>query len=262
MNINKFLISFAVFNIMSVFQIAGCDQLRSSDVSVDKQNARHIYDGWFLGVGLGWQYTKRAAELNDNMSTATQGILSDLCGYKTLDNHVGKVGASMIGGYGKFVTDNFYLGGELTVDVAGSDREESDELIRPVPEFGSKINCGKTSVETKGIVPTLAARIGWCAPEFNSMIYTKVGFTIVNSEFRNTEMYRHSGNQSDAYPIVGIGFEKSISSNYSMRLECDYRFTTNKPRTLSRMDSDEFVGSIRTKGHGYSVRLACAYHFN
>ncbi len=99
-------------------------------------------------------------------------------------------------------------------------------------------------------------------PKLDSMFYAKAGFTIVNSEFRNTEMYRHSGNQNDAYPVIGAGFEKSISGKYSVRAECDYRFTTNKPRTLSRMDSEIFVGSIRTKGHGYSVRLVCAYHFN
>ena len=223
-----------------------------------------IYAGWFLGLGVNYQYTKGEATLSDNIITIR--AVESFQDKNLLTSNVGRIGGTVLVGYGDF-TGRCYLGGEFSLDIAGRRSKESSEVFNysvlmpdepPVPY-------GKTTIKTGAFIPTLAARAGLYFPTLDSVIYVRVGFTFLNNKFENTYMRDKDIVCQKISPIVGVGIEKNIFGKYTVRIEGDYRFPANKTENLNRYDGqtrvDGYVGQVKNKVRGYAIRLIGTYHF-
>lgn len=275
MNTKHFLISFSALGALSGFGAAysavsasapttAAVSPSSAAVAAEKIGVGGVaaYSGWFFGLGLSHQYTKGEVQLSDNSKSVTVLDIPDLHSHSLLKSNVGRVGGSVIGGYGDFVTGNCYLGAEVNVDITGSNKSESEEFIR-TDDFGFDASYGKTTIKTRGIVPTIAARIGWYVPTLDSLVYARVGLTFLNNKFENDQMIGYSFGSQKVSPIVGLGIETTYFGKYGVRLEGDYRFAADKKGKVSINDftNDGYVGDLKNKVRGYVVRVVCVYHF-
>ena len=178
-----------------------------------------------------------------------------------LQTQVGRAGAALSLGYGNFLTGNCYIGGEINLDITGSRRTEVKNDI-DIDDYGT------TKLKTRGFVPTVALRLGGYVPSFDCIFYARVGFTFLNNHFENTIFPNQDFGNQKITSIVGIGFEKTIADNCSMRIEGDYRFPADKKKENLMMYNyvgnpvnSDYRAIIRNKVRSYVVRVVCVYHF-
>ena len=278
MNTKHFLISFSALGALSSFGVAYSTVSASAPVTAAVSPSSvsaaaetigmggvAAYSGWFFGLGLSHQYTKGEVQLSDNLDTVTL-TLPGLHSHSLLKSNVGRVGGSVIGGYGDFVTGNCYLGAEVNVDITGSNKSESEEFIR-TDGSGFDASYGKTTIKTRGIVPTIAARIGWYVPTLDSLVYARVGLTFLNNKLENAKMPGCSFGSQKVSPVVGLGIETTYFGKYGVRLEGDYRFAADKKGKVSINEGNidladyGYDGNLKNKVRGYAVRVVCVYHF-
>lgn len=232
---------------MMGFSYCTGEQIETADRSVT--SVVDTYTGWFLGVGLSHQHTKGEVLLSDNLLRDAKN------GFSLIKTSVGRLGGSVVGGYGTFLDDTVYVGGEFTVDVTGSKQNENT--------VGMYM---QMRLKTKGFIPTLAVRLGFYIPKIDSLFYIRGGVSFLNNKFEAAAFNESIASQR-VTPVAGIGIEKRIYDAYSLRLEGDYRFSTEKSK--NRLPLYEihagmmpgYSGSIKNKTHGYAIRLMCVYHF-
>lgn len=236
-----------------------CGSLIVGAASCDYEPA---YAGWYVGVGAGYQYTKGEVQLDDNLkSEVLPGVLGavDAHGFSLAKSNVGKVGAVLAVGYGDTFGGNYYVGGEVSLDVAGS---KSRTRYSGVPYESD------TVLKTRGIIPTVALRLGGFVPAIDCLAYAKLGFTFLNNKFKNNQGFpgQDFGSQKIT-PIVGIGLEKMIGDGCSLKIDADYRFPANKKKSGLMLYGDGqplnagYNGTVNNKVRGYVVRVMCVYHF-
>ena len=214
------------------------------------------YAGWYLGAGLSYQHTTGEALLSDNMGGFSRGRYANANSLCLVKTNIGRLGGGIVGGYGIFLDNTIYVGGEFTVDITGSKKNENiDSMYK------------RSFLKTKGFVPTLAVRFGTYISNIDLLFYVKGGVTFLNSKFENNDTYRESISSQIVTPIVGIGIEKKLCDVYSVRVEGDYRFLLEKTKDgiLGYRNTgaimNNYNASVKNKTHGYAIRMIFVYHF-
>lgn len=208
------------------------------------------YAGWYLGAGLSYQHTTGEALLSDNF------LRNPANGLSLIKTNVGRLGGGIVGGYGTFLDNIIYVGGEFTIDITGS--RKNDSKVSDI--------YNQSFLKTRGFVPTLALRLGVYVSEIDSLLYIRGGISFLNNKFES-DAFRESISSQRITPIIGIGIEKKVYKTCSVRVEGDYRFLTErfKDGILGYDDTGAVVPdynpTIKNKTHGYAIRMICVYHF-
>ena len=259
----KTIISFVLFELLNF-----------SAIYCQTKNPTAIYSGWYIGGGASYQYTESKIIVDDNidflMQAAGGGIISNHA--VLAKTRIGKLGGSLTAGYGNFIYDNYYLGGEISLDITKNKSTKSGNVIN-VSSDDITVTYGTTTVKTKGFVPTVALRFGGYLSNIDCLLYARLGLTFFNNKFDNESMPNQGFKSRRITPIVGIGVEKKIFDMCSVKIEGDYRFFNSKKRSVfqkfdddnGRIDYNNLVenynASIKNKNSGYVVRVVCVYHF-
>ncbi|MBR1734219.1 MAG: outer membrane beta-barrel protein [Alphaproteobacteria bacterium] len=222
--------------------------------------AKNSYAGWYFGAGVSYQYTKGEAIIQDNFPAMVRADAGAWRGETFIKANAGKVGGTLAFGYGNYITGNCYLGGELDLDLAGSRSSSGSDDINQMAYL-------QRTLKTRGIVPTIAVRLGGYIPSIDGLLYARVGFTFLNNKLRSFCFKKEFSTQKIT-PIIGAGIEKNITDNCSMRIEGDYRFPANKKYNQTEFyDRDgvlqviPYKAYVNNKVRGYAVRVICTYHF-
>ena len=232
--------------------------VEASDTTETSSSASSMdaYAGWYLGAGLSYQHTTGEALLSDNMGEFSRGRYANAHGLSLIKTNVGRLGGGIVGGYGTFLDNTIYVGGEFTVDITGSKKNENTDSMYKL-----------SFLKTKGFIPTLAVRFGTYISNIDLFFYVKGGVTFLNSKFENNDTYRESISSQRVTPIVGIGIERKLCDVYSVRVEGDYRFLSEKTKDgiLGYRNTgaimNNYSASVKNKTHGYAIRILCIYHF-
>ncbi len=237
-----------------------CGSLFVGTANCDYEAVAAAYAGWYVGIGISYQYTKGEVQLDDNLKSEVFPAVPaavDAHNFSLVKSNVGKVGTALTAGYGNIFGGNYYIGGEISLDIAGS---------KSRTEYTTRFS--DTTLKTRGFIPTIALRLGGFIPSVDCLAYVKVGFTFLNNKFENDVRFPGQGFGSQKItPIVGIGLEKMIFDNCSLKIEGDYRFSANKKKSGIMMYNNgqplnaKYNGTINNKVRGYVVRVICVYHF-
>ena len=214
-----------------------------------------MYAGWFAGIGLNHQYTIGDALLDDNTRSGTP--FSDAHSLSLVRSKVGTIGATLTAGYG-LVEGNYYIGGDISIDVTGnkSHSQYENDLYKD------------STIKTTGLVPTISMRFGRFFSSIDCLAYLRVGITFLHNDIDSNAFKLKGFSCQTVSPIVGIGLEKMVFDNYSLKIEGDYRFPADKKKhDLMAYGNDglpafnNYKGSIENRTRGYAVRVMCIYHF-
>ena len=217
---------------------------QAEDVAVSGKDA---YAGFYAGLGICWSHSI-------NKIKATYGSDGNWHGYEIHNKKGDKLGGSLVGGYGNFITGNCYLGGELILDIAGNKTTNGEySYAGDVYSYYAKV---------KGFVPSIAMRVGgWLCP-IDSLIYARLGIAFVKAEFQEKDpaYFNDTRKINKVAPIIGLGIEKNVYNNINVRLEGDYRFQVKK-EDVSRMSNGNGYVNVENRLKGFTVRLMATYKF-
>jgi hypothetical protein len=171
-----------------------------------------------------------------------------------------KIGFSVAGGFGKFVHGDVYAGADVCLDFVKRQTDVSEAFTTRVA-YTSQVKQG-------GITPTVAARIGVYSDTLDSMIYGRLGCSIIKSDTEINGLGKIK--MASLTPVVGAGLQKKFD-HFSVRVEGDYRFLTHKNASLSRgtIEADRFDDNVKNvtvtngvslKSHGYAMRIMSMLH--
>ena len=211
-------------------------------------SAKEAVEGFYAGLGICWDYSI-------NKIKGTYGCAggdnreNDWFGVDIHHKKNGKLGGTLVAGYGIFVTGNFYLGGEAMLDITGNRTTE----VKGNNPYLARV---------KGVTPSVAVRFGgWCSP-IDSLIYGKVGIAFVRTEFQDKSgiVVNNSVRKlSKCAPVVGLGIEKNVYNNINVRLEGNYRFQVKK-EDVTYYNRGNWV-HVENRLKGFTVRLIAVYKF-
>ncbi len=235
----------------------------SSAAQVDAA-AKDAVSGFYAGLGICWMHSQDELKMTDGQDgdATPAAALGEM---KIHNKKYDKVGGSLVAGYGTFVSGNFYLGGEVIVDLAGNkDVKGEYSVTRDTVAEGFKYRS-----KVKGIVPSLAVRLGyWCCP-INSLVYLKAGAAFVQSEYQElgsddvNDVKLNTRKMNKIVPLVGLGIEKNVYNHLNLRFEGDYRFRAQKTTKTEMAGGNNGANyqNIKQRLSGFSVRLMATYSF-
>jgi hypothetical protein len=259
-----------------------------------RRNFRREIEGWYAGAGVAYSITNmrainlsvgfegdsrtnRMSDVSDSLGAAS-GISNcsirdggnagfpyhfKASGNVTSDfvrGRSNKIGFSVAGGFGKFVHGDVYAGADVCFDFV---KKQTDVL----EAFTTRV-AYKSQIKQGGVTPTVAARIGMYSDTLDSMIYGRLGFSLIKSDAEITGLGKIK--MASVTPVVGLGLQKKFD-HFSVRMEGDYRFLTHEEAILSRgtIGADGFdanvtnvkvTNGVRLKSHGYAMRIMSMLH--
>ena len=268
-------------HLLLVGVFAACMNCYAKDVEEnDSEKLRNSYEGWYAGLGLNYQRMDNDILVNDNASSMQTNAGRSL-GFKDTKNlnlnrsQLKKLGCSLLTGYGRFTKWGFYLGTEFTVDIAQNAVSDKNHQSTA----GTLLSFGQNYTKVRGIVPTLAFRLGGLDQTHNLMYYMRVGGSMQRNDFKADSLYEHVNNRKVA-PVIGVGVEKKLTSNLNLKVELDYRFKTKKEKndikayyrdgegnltpfaTEDNFDAKNYRASVLNQfRRGYNFRVTTSYVF-
>jgi len=204
--------------------------------------------GFYVGAGL--QYSRSTSKIKATDGTSSFGnpmIINENISNKK----IGKLGGTFVFGYGRCL-NNFYFGGEGLLDIANHAACNANYTTSGfTTSYYSKVN---------GIVPSIVARIGWLFPSIGGLAYAKLGLAYVRSEFqeKSTLVDQSIRKMNKIVPLIGIGFEKSVSRRVGVRGEFRYRLSykgtsqTTLPYNISKFNVENRIS-------GFTFRIIATY---
>ena len=250
----------------------GVDNLdRPVENDTECYDEREAYAGAYIGAGLSYQYTNNRVGVSDNyadvpgaMAYWTNGKNEEAVSkarsyYFSADNwelngkSKGKIGGSINVGYGQFVKSCFYLGADFVLDIT-SNSKSSQKAKRAYKD---------TTVWNNEVVPTMALRVGGYVPDVDVLICARLGIALVDAKVKN-EYLKNEIKVRKIAPVVGLSIEKKVWRNCSVKVEGDYRFSTEKEQRIDGgvITGIQGIAFEKAKTRSYSVRLVGVYHFN
>lgn len=196
----------------------------------------NAHEGWYFGAGVSYQHTTLKIKQSDYFGQANATKFPGYDKHEVASHNPGYVGGTILGGYGVLISGCCYVGAELILDM-------SDDQKRSFETRDSRFPAGRvvTKVNTKvvGFVPTVAVRVGWLASAIDTMFYAKVGGAYFQTKsdavvettnangakksFEPTKLEKKS-----FVPVIGIGIERGLLDHWNIRIEGDWRFSSNK----------------------------------
>lgn len=221
------------------------------------------FNGIYVGAGIVFGHTENKASVTWNSFGANCPEIACKKG--------DQFGASTALGYGWTFSNNVYVGGEFLVDVC------ENKAFSGTYEWHGKV---PYNGKIKGIIPSIALRLGYYVNPIETMVYLRAGAAYVKADFYDSfvdgvvsrvvgehpnvsiKKYGQHHNISCIVPIVGVGVEKKFGA-YGVRLEGDYRINTSKDYSegcdIAR--DNVFRANVRSRVNDYAVRLMATYNF-
>ena len=264
------------------------DDPLSEDCYTDEfYDEKEVYTGAYVGAGISHLYRSNNVKISDDACekylSRHEGEFSELQkafikekafsanNLNLSDKNYSKIGGSVSVGYGLFIYENLYLGIDFTLDISGNhksvdtDLRQRDDIRTDSGEIVRMGTYRDTIVRNHEIIPTLAARTGVYIPYISTLICARFGVSLIDMEVENSTL-KNTVKLNKFAPIIGLSLEKSLTKNWSVKLEGDYVFPVKKRFNDTR--SDTLIDGIpichfeTVKTRSYAVRLICAYHFN
>ncbi len=223
--------------------------VQADDGSASEKNA---VEGFYAGLGICWNHSINKIKATDAVDN--NGAV-DWFGDDILHKKSDKIGGSLVAGYGEFITGNFYLGGEITLDIAGN---KTSDVTYELKAIGTN----ECHTKVKGFIPSVALRLGgWCCP-IDSLVYVRLGLAWVKAEYqeKDTDYVNDVRKLNKVSPVIGLGIEKNVYGNINVRAECDYRFQVKKEDKTSMKDNS-YSYNVENRLKGFTVRLMATYKF-
>ena len=170
-----------------------------------------------------------------------------------------KFGGSINLGCGRFSTPYFYWGVDFTLDI--SEKKQFEQINFSWKSENTTYT--KSEIENIGVVPTVALRTGFYVPGPGFLVYARFGAAWVNAKLENSQMKDNKLEINKIMPIVGLGIEKNIGENFSLKLEGDYRFMAKDSCKGEMKFKDKYTDvTMKAEVSKYSARLMLVYHFS
>lgn len=216
------------------FSNPGAYQTQSSTCYNSGNNrANMLKDGIYVGVGAGYDSYRVRASVNANDG------LGDNIQSNTTVNPAGFMGGVFLG-WGRYLTNYFYLGGELFGDFSKATVSENDTFTDPdttivyTGKISSKGAFGINFHPGFALTPStlLFVRLGYIRGGFRTQ-ETSTGLSINNN----------STNWVNGFDY-GIGVETSLCDNFSLRSEFTHSnfksFTINSTNTRYSPSNNQY----------------------
>lgn len=217
-----------------------------------------LYDGVCVGAGVSFNRTT-------NKSNVTDTDFGNLP-MQIQNRKVNKAGGSLSIGYGKCLADEYYVGGELSIDVSGSKSYVGRYYFGGNDEYSGKVHA---------IVPSAVVKLGYCLTP-SVMVYLRGGIAHVKSDFTDStgrliynysigrgkqcRYYGSDVNVSKVVSVVGFGVEQKLKCGFGLRLEGDYRFNTKKTSLETVIvPHAKWKMGLRNRIGGFTVRVMGTY---
>lgn len=219
-----------------------------------------FYSGFYAGAGVSFSRTtnKSDIEWTNFFHEAT----------KIQNRKVNSAGGSVVLGYGRCFANNYYVGGELSVDMAGNKSYTGEYDFQEESNYHGKVH---------GVIPSAAVRLGYRLNPL-TMAYVKGGIAHVKSDFtdgsakivfdfivakgKNCSYSGSDVNISKVVPVIGVGIERKVTGNFGLRLEGDYRFKS-KGTSVERVSgaTGNIDVGLSNRISGFTVRAMGTYRF-
>lgn len=255
-----FTLSFASFNI---YARPYKNYKGEVPIAIPACNTECLNDGFYLGLGIGYDDYKTRQNLN--ASTTLAGVTTGILRENPALNPRGFVGDLFVG-FGKYVKDLYYFGLEIFGTASAADTSKS---VAPFPTisvftnpllFNTKIyirdSYGVSFLPGVKLddYTLIYARLGFIRTNFKDQeTFTALGTTIISASATNWS----SGE------IFGVGLERSIYDNFSVRGEYSYstyNSFTNTFRRTGTFLSDVVTLRSNITPYNNQVMLSLIYH--
>ena len=201
---------------------AGAEDIVAEDEAVETASS---FDRVYFGLGLGGSFLKNTVERNDS------GTLESFEKQK-VNRFMGNVAF----GGSKVFGEKFYLGGEIFLDLAKSQKKD-------LKYNGAKLG----EAESRGTVFGIGIPFGYTINEWLVYLKPAISFPKVTGKDNSN---KEVGSVSKAAWSIALGVEKPFCQKFSGRLEGEYRFKASKT----------FDGNVKIKtGDGFNIRAIVAY---
>jgi hypothetical protein len=251
----KVLFALGAFGFMATAAADEAPADERQDVLVDEGL---LPGGFYYGLGLGIanvgvrnEYTYGTAYKGytaaDGTVVAAEPVSGADVGYTEdeVNAERTRLGGAFVVGFGrKLPSNNLYLALEAGLDFA---RNTTFSEVGKQSSRGRSYDC---KVVRNGLVPSLAARIGYIACDTGILTYLKVGATLLKQKETYYEyslgvfagvpagdVANSEHKISQAVPTLGIGLEKAFARKLTARLECEYQFNKSKVKDFGRYGS-------------------------
>lgn len=242
-----------------------------TDICAESDSGASKYKGFYFGAGLLWQQFNRKITFSDNIGSFAQDEetkvddFGDRVNETLLDKNGNKFGGTFAAGWGHIFKDVFYFGFEASLDVTSSSQSEQTVALT-VDAEGNKDDF-ITKVRTKGVIPTLSARLGGYWHSLDALIYLKGGISFLDNKFASNGFEDKDFGGSRGYPTCGIGIEKKIFAGnkgaVSLKVEWEHRFkNTRKSKYVGTGESEGYTAWPSSKLKSDAIRMMVVYHFN
>ena len=200
----------------------------SSDEFQELSEPYRYITGAFLGLGLG--YASVPLKVNAKKTEAPAAEFK-------AKKKKGQTEMSLLAGFGMAFRRNFYTG----LDIEFCKRFSKHES--PTPNENFKI----VHHPTFGL--NMYARLGYQFPLSGTMIYSAFGFAklIGHLETVNAENKKVKSSFGTYSPTIGLGIEKRINYDWSIRLDAKYSLTKKKTKEIEKFKYEGKVSKTAIK---------------
>ncbi|MDR0968505.1 MAG: hypothetical protein LBL99_02605 [Holosporaceae bacterium] len=220
-------------------------------------NDKSALEGFSVSAGV--EYDRQNSEAGDFVFKVTlDGVIQDKAEAvqpSKLKRTNRKLGGSVAFGYGKFFYEDLFVGGEALIDVSKNKRAEALLDCSDGAAGAPDVVFPKITLKSNGVIPSIRLRVGYWIESLRGMFYVTAGASRYSVEFKGAASSWPNGEVAlkKIAPVVGLGFQKVLCANISIRLEGDYVFQANK--TGSIKTNDLFLALGDTRAHlGTKVR--------
>jgi hypothetical protein len=173
------------------------------------------FDGLYFGAGVGGGYSKTEAEL----------------GGSSVSDQVCRPMATVLLGQGKTANSTqIYFGAEILTDIAKT------------ASGNHEINGVRGKIQTNGVNPSFAFRIGRLEPDSQSLIFARVGLVHSKVSFEAADFKITA---SKLTPVFGVGVEM-IREKASIRFDVEYRMNAQQTADFFKIKSKFNVNARAT----------------
>jgi opacity protein-like surface antigen len=196
-----------------------------------------LKDGFYVGAGIGIDLFRARQNF---VSTATAGGVTAEIFRENPDLMVRGMKGDLLVGYDHYFMDKYYLGAEFFGNESGARTNRTMTVVTSLT-YNAKISVK----ESYG-----ASLLGGYKTDPQTLMYARVGYTrtrLMDQEqftLLNTPLMNLSSSQWTNGVTVGLGIERAIYGNFSIRGEYDYSLFSNINNTFTVASSA--IGSVTT----------------
>lgn len=250
---------------MMVAGLAASSMVMADDIEqIDEGTTTSgAFDGLYVGAGVGGSFLKNKghANLKDTADSGTQARNVDM---KT--SNINRFNGDVFVGFGKTINGNFYLGGELLLEFAGSKTKNvteanGNELKYTITTDGADV---AFKVKNKGFTPELTLKAGYVSG--NNIFYAKAGIARPEASLLLVKaadgVELGSCKVNKIVPVVYLGAARAFCNKWNANIEVGYQFQQKKDFALANDTSKFDIKADVKVNKGWKVRAGVAHTFS